>query len=64
MHQLYNVIKVVITTAEISLANRGFALTPCSASHLAEQRWPNEVSPHTGIVENDSTSRPENPFSA
>ena len=64
MHQLYNVIEVIITAAEIGLADRSFALTPCSASHLAEQRWPNEVSPHTGVVENDSTSRPGERISA
>jgi hypothetical protein len=58
MHKLYDLFQVALTTAQISLSNRCFALPASTAPHLSQKGRTNEVPPHASIVKDYSAGWP------
>lgn len=57
LHELYNLLQIVLTAAQVCLSDRGFALPPGSASHLPQHSRADKLSAHARIVQDDSSRR-------
>jgi hypothetical protein len=57
VHEVHNLFQIVFATAQECFADRGFALSASTPSHLSQQGWSDELPTHSGIVKDNSSCR-------
>jgi hypothetical protein len=58
IHELYNLLEVVFSTAKVCFANGCLALPSCTPSHLPQHGRTNKVPSHSAVVKNYSSCWP------
>jgi hypothetical protein len=58
IHELYNLLEIILSAAEVCFANRCLALPSCTSSHLPQHTGTNKVPAHAAVMQNHSSCWP------